>query len=106
VYCFTETEFLPQDYETMSWFTSTHPSSFFTKYVTCTKMIMDDAKEKIVGNDTLFVGTVKESIGSTRKVIRECATEDERVQALKEVFDVTLTEEEKSSISKDLKLGE
>ena len=105
VYCFTETEFLPQDYETMSWFTSTHPSSFFTKYVTCTKMIMDEAKEKIVGNNTLFVGTVRESIGSDRKVVRECTTEDERVQALKEIFDVTLTDKERNGISKDLKLA-
>jgi arylamine N-acetyltransferase len=102
-YCFTETEFLPQDYETMSWFTSTHPSSFFTRYVTCTKMIMDE--EKIIGNNTLFVGTIRETIGSSRKVVRECTSEDERVQALKEIFDVTLTEEEKNSISKDLKLG-
>lgn len=105
VYCFTETEFLPQDYETMSWFTSTHPSSFFTRYVTCTKMIMDEAKERIVGNNTLFVGTVRESVGSSRKVVRECTTEDERVQVLKEIFDVSLTEEERNGISKDLKLG-
>lgn len=105
VYCFTETEFLPQDYETMSWFTSTHPSSFFTRYVTCTKMTMDEAREKIVGNNTLFVGTIRESIGSNRKVTRECTTEDERVQALKEIFDVTLTDEERNSISEGLKLG-
>ncbi|KAI1676010.1 hypothetical protein KJE20_14398, partial [Pyrenophora tritici-repentis] len=39
-YCFTENEFLPQDYEVMSWFTSTHSRSFFTRYVTATKMIM------------------------------------------------------------------
>ena len=105
VYCFTETEFLPQDYETMSWFTSTNPSSFFTRYVTCTKMIMNEAKEKIIGNNTLFVGTIRESIGSNRRVIKECATEYERVQALKEIFDVTLTDEERNGISKGLKLG-
>jgi arylamine N-acetyltransferase len=29
-YCFTEVEFLPQDYEMMSWFTSTFPRSLFT----------------------------------------------------------------------------
>jgi arylamine N-acetyltransferase len=104
-YCFTETEFLPQDYETMSWFTSTHKSSFFTRYVTCTKMIMDEAKDKIIGNNTLFVGTIRETIGSSRKVIKECTTEDERVKALNEIFDITLTEEEKKGISTDLDLG-
>jgi arylamine N-acetyltransferase len=40
-YCFTENEFLPQDYEVMSWFTSTHRNSFFTRYVTATRMILD-----------------------------------------------------------------
>jgi arylamine N-acetyltransferase len=106
VYCFTETEFLPQDYEIMSWYTSTHPSSFFTRYVTCTKMIMDEEREKIVGNVTLFGGEVKESIGSNRKVVRECATEEERIRALVEIFDVTLTEEEKIGISADLRLDD
>jgi arylamine N-acetyltransferase len=105
VYCFTETEFLPQDYETMSFFTSKNPKSFFTRYVTCTKMIMDDSKEKITGNVTLFQGTIRESIGTSRCVVKECTTEDERVEALRDLFDVTLTEDEKKGISEDLKLG-
>ena len=87
----------------MSWFTSTHPSSFFTRYVTCTKMLLAD--DKIVGNNTLFQGTVRETIGSERKVLKECTTEEERVQALAEIFDVTLTDEEKNAISGDAKLG-
>jgi arylamine N-acetyltransferase len=106
VYCFTETEFLPQDYQMMSWFTSTHITSFFTRNVTCTKMIMDDeAKEKIVGNITLFGGTIRESIGSDRRVVKECTTEDERVQALSEIFNITLADDEKNCISADLRLG-
>lgn len=99
VYCFTETEFLPQDYEVMSWFTSTHPNSFFTRNVTCTKMLMDESKEKIVGNNTLFEGTIRETIGTNRKLLKECTSEAERVQALAEIFDVPLTEEEKNGIS-------
>lgn len=105
VYCFTETEFLPQDYETMSWFTSTNPRSFFTRYVTCTKMIMDEAKENIIGSVTLFGDAIRESIGTNRKLLKECATEEDRVQALVDVFDVTLTEEEKNGISADLRLA-
>lgn len=105
VYCFTETEFLPQDYETMSWFTSTHPRSFFTRYVTCTKMIMNEAKEKIVGSVTLFGGAIRESIGTDRKLVKDCTTEEDRIQALKEVFDVSLTDPERNSISADLRLG-
>lgn len=104
-YCFTETEFLPQDFETMSWFTSTNPRSFFTRYVTCTKMTMDEAKEKIIGNNTLFKDVIRETIGSNRKLVKECKTEEERVQALAEIFDVKLTEDEKNGISAGLGLG-
>jgi arylamine N-acetyltransferase len=105
VYCFTETEFLPQDYELMSWFTSTHPRSFFTRYITCTKMLMDEDKEVIIGNNTLFKDTVRETIRAHRKVIRECKTEDERVQALDEIFDIKLADEEKEGILQDQRLG-
>jgi len=105
VYCFTETEFLPQDYEMMSWYTSTNKKSFFTRYVTATKMIMDEEREEIVGNVTLFEGEINESIGSDRRVVKDCKTEDERVDALKELFGIELTEEEKRGISVDLRLG-
>ena len=101
VYRFTETEFLPQDYEVMSWFTSTNPRSFFTRYVTCTKMLMDEDREVIVGNITLFQGTVRETIGTNRKVVKECKREYEGFQALAEIFDVYLTDEEKRAIPDD-----
>jgi arylamine N-acetyltransferase len=105
VYCFTETEFLPQDYEMMSWFTSTHNSSFFTRSVTSTRMLMDDAQEKIVGNVTLFEAAVKESIGSNQKLLKECKTEDDRLEILKEVFGIELTDEEKNGIGPGAMLG-
>lgn len=105
VYCFTETEFLPQDYEIMSWYTSTHPSSFFTKYVTSTRMLMDKAGEEIVGSMTLFEGGIKQSIGLDRKVVKECKTEEERIKALKEIFDIALTDEEKQGIPSELRLA-
>ncbi|KAF1923268.1 arylamine N-acetyltransferase [Didymella exigua CBS 183.55] len=104
-YCFTETEFLPQDYEIMSWFTSTHPRSFFTKSVTSTKMIMDEAQEKIIGNVTLFEATIRRSIGSEREVMQECVTEDERVHALKDVFHIDLNDEEREGIPAGRRLG-
>lgn len=101
VYCFTEMEFLPQDYEVMSWFTSTNPKSFFTRYVTCTKMIMDEGEEAIIGSITLFKNTVRKTVGSSRKIIKECKTEEERVQTLADIFGVHLTEEEQNGIQND-----
>ena len=105
VYCFTETEFLPQDYEIMSWFTSTNPRSFFTRYVTSTKMMTDEAGEAIIGNVTLFEGTVRETVGSDRKVVKECTTEKERLEALKEWFGIEFTDEEKNGIPAERRLG-
>ncbi|KAF3051813.1 N-terminal acetyltransferase [Didymella keratinophila] len=104
-YCFTETEFLSQDYQMMSWFTSTHPTSFFTRCVNSIRMIMDDAQEKIIGNIMLFESKITKSIGADREVVKECATEDERVGALNELFDIDLTEEERKSIPADRRLG-
>lgn len=104
-YCFTETEFLPQDYEMMSWFTSTHRTSFFTRSVTSTSMLMDEHQEKIIGNLTLFGDTVRRTVGADREVVRECKSEEERVDALREFFGIELTEEERSGIPTDRALS-
>lgn len=100
-YCFTETEFLPQDYEVMSWFTSTHNTSFFTRMVMCTKMIMSEDGEKIIGNNTLAQDKIAETIGSERKVIWKFKTEEERMKALTEVFGMKLTDDEKAGIPEE-----
>ena len=89
----------------MSWFTSTNPTSFFTKYVTSTKMLMDDTRETIVGSVTLFEGSIKQSISLDRKIVQDCATEEERIAALKEIFDIDLTEDERRGIPLELQLG-
>lgn len=104
-YCFTETEFLPQDYQMMSWFTSTHPSSFFTSMINCMRMIMDESQEKVIGNIMLFETKIIKSIGAYRETVKECATEEERLDALKEIFDIDLTEEEKAGIPADRRLS-
>ena len=103
-YCFTETEFLPQDYEMMSWFTSTNSKCFFTYAMVCTKMVLDEAEEKIVGDMTLFNDGVRKNVGADRETLRECKTEQDRIDALREIFAVELMEEEKAGITPELKL--
>ncbi|EMC97767.1 hypothetical protein BAUCODRAFT_66508 [Baudoinia panamericana UAMH 10762] len=98
-YCFTETEFLPQDYEMMSWFTSTHPKSFFTKSLLCTRMLMADRIEELVGDLTMFNDRVAKTVEGKRAVVRELKTEQERIDCLKEMFGINLTSEEKSGIT-------
>lgn len=101
-YAFTETEFLPQDYEMMSWFTSTSKKSFFTYCVLTTKLLMDEGGENIVGDRTLFGNGIRETIGGKREVVRDLKTEQERIEALEQLFRIQLTDEERAGISKDM----
>jgi hypothetical protein len=44
-------------------------------------------------------------MGSERKLIKTCLTEDERIESLKETYGIELTGEERESISSDNKLS-
>ncbi|KAF2478672.1 N-hydroxyarylamine O-acetyltransferase [Neohortaea acidophila] len=103
-YAFTEAEFLPQDFEMMNYFTSTNKACLFTYVLIITKMLADEAGEKIVGDITMLNDTVRRNFGSDRKVLRECKTEKERVDALRDFFGVELTEEDSESITPELKI--
>jgi arylamine N-acetyltransferase len=104
-YCFTETEFLPQDYEIMSWFTSTNKVCFFTYSVVVMKMLLDDAEQQVIGHLTLFNDKVMKNIGADREMLRDLKTEQDRLDALKEFFGIELTPEEQANVTPDLKLG-
>ena len=98
-YCFPELEFFPNDYESMSYFTSTSPESFLTRTLLAVsfqkpynriegKLILRDAevrRQKIEG------GQVKGNRHSLK-------TEAERVDLLEQDFGIHLTPEEKESI--------
>ena len=95
MYCFTEVEFLPQDYEVMNFWISQSRKSWFTYRVVMVKMIMEN--ETLIGTLSLNGGEIKRRIaGSTERWI--CKTEDERVEALKTWFKIELTEDERKGI--------
>lgn len=95
VYCFTELEFLPQDYEVMNFWTSQSRKSWFTCKIIVVKMIMEN--ETLIGTLILDGEVVKRRIrGSTERWI--CQTEDERVKALKTWFKIELAEDERKGI--------
>ena len=94
-YCFTEVEFLPQDYEMMNFWTSQSRKSMFTSRVVAVKMIMEN--ETVVGTLSLAGGEIKRRIrGSTERWI--CKTEQERVEALKTWFKIELAADEQKGI--------
>lgn len=101
-YAFYEgAEFLQEDYEVMNWYTGSNPHSFQTFTCIVIKFLRgkgDDGEEKIVAKRMLVNGTVKENLGGKTKVVRECRAEEERIEAMKEWFGMTFTEEEREGI--------
>ncbi|KAL8806559.1 MAG: hypothetical protein Q9223_003322 [Gallowayella weberi] len=95
-YCFTETEFLPQDYEIMNFWTSTSRKSLFTQNILLAKMVMEEGK--VVGNLTMFNAEAKRKVRGEVVESRTCKTEKERVEVLREWFGIRLTEEEERGI--------
>lgn len=96
MYCFTELEFLPSDYELMNMRTSQSRTSFFTYRVMVVKMILEGGE--VVGTLMLVGAEVKRRVGGKVEHIMTCKTEAERVQALEKWFGIRLREDEKVGI--------
>lgn len=60
-------------------------------------MILDESRKKIVGRLTLQT-EIKRSVNGQSEVIKEFTTEDDRLAALKEFFDIELSKSDASSI--------
>ena len=103
-YAFSDlVEFLPADFNIMNWYTGSNPESFQTFTVLIVKFLRRPNKdvpgqEEIYGKRMLVNGTVKENLGGRTKVVQECVTEEERIEALKSWFDIHLTDKEAKSI--------
>jgi len=97
-YCFGLTEFLPQDFEVMNFATSTRRTSWFTYDIVCQKMILDEEKDDITGALILSGSTLKRRIFEKSETLAECASEDQRVAALKEHFGICLSNRERAGI--------
>lgn len=98
LYSFVETEFLPEDYEVLSYQVSTSRTSWFTKTVICTKMLIDHDKCEIVGSLSLFEKEFKKRTASDSETSKTIESEKERIEILENEFGVTLTEWEKKGI--------
>lgn len=98
-YCFTETEFLPADYEIINYYTYHSPKSWFTQVAVLAKFTQLEYQGPLVGSLVMLNGEVKQRIGATdRGIIESCSNESERIAALKNYFDIDLSEKEKQGI--------
>lgn len=120
-YCFTETEFLPEDFRAMNHFTSTSRTSFFTWAVICVKFLIaapghplapnaitqtgqealvnDVTDLEIVGDLTLNGDHVSSRVHGETHVVAKFATETERVEALEKWFGIRLNHAQKAGIA-------
>lgn len=96
-YCFTETEFLPQDYELMNFWTSQNRRSFFTYSILMAMMLISE-DSKLVGAVTMKDAEAKMRIGGEVVETRVCKSEQQRLQVFKEWFGIHLTPEEERAI--------
>jgi arylamine N-acetyltransferase len=98
-YCFSEVEFLPQDFYTLNFRTMTDPSSWFTTTFIITRILLDESDESAesrpLGTLTMVGTTLQRRLdGGKAEVLLECRIEEERVQALEKWFFVKLTDDE------------
>ncbi len=95
--CFTELEFLPQDYTIMNYFTSTNQRTFFTRVVLVERKILGDDGE-LTGSLILMGNNVKWKLhGEVEKDI-ELHSEADRLEALEKYFNIRFRMSERDGI--------
>lgn len=117
-YAFSETEFLPSDFEVMNHYTSTSSKIWFTKKIVCVRYLLDGddgdlsvgddgageaddeavVSREMVGQIMLDGDVVKRRMGEESEVVAELATEEERARALERWFGIVLDAGEREGI--------
>jgi len=95
--CFTELEFLPQDYEVMKIATTFNSRSWFTFRVVVVRTILDE-REDVVGSLILVNNSLKRRTKAKTEDLGTFSSENDRVKALKEWFGIELNEEDRAAI--------
>lgn len=120
-YAFGDHEASNWDLECANYWVSSHPESFQRKQILVVKFLRDsyeDSWEKGLieaadpgdsvsitipevetsGKIMLAQGVVKRNLGGKTDIVKICRTEEERVEALKEYFGITLSDEQRQGI--------
>ena len=100
-YAFPEMEFFQADFEIMNFFTSQYSGTinFQKTTVLIIRFLRRETEEEgIVGKLMLVNGEVKRNDGGKTRLVLTCTTEEERLKAFEEHFDIRLTDEEVNGI--------
>jgi arylamine N-acetyltransferase len=94
-------EFTEEDFGVVNWYTSRAAESPQMSTPLAIRFVRGkgaDGRVRVVGKVMMVKGVVKENLTGKTRLVRECKTEAERVEALRELFGICLTEEEALSI--------
>lgn len=86
--CFSDVEFLSQDFDVMNFCVSQNRTSWFTQVVVCTRMVLDEDEREIIGQVVLLGNEVKRRIRGKSEVLEVMSCEQDRVKALGRYFDM------------------
>jgi arylamine N-acetyltransferase len=96
VYCFTEVEWLPLDFEIMSAGMGSLGGGWFTKLIVCFRLLLED--DIPVGYSLILGNELISSYKGKTQVLQKFYSEADRVACLEEEFGVTLSDEEQAAI--------
>jgi arylamine N-acetyltransferase len=97
-YCFTELEFLPNDYAVMNYATSTRADSIFKQMLVCLKHVLGgDDGEEVIGV-VILQTDLKWRIRGEKVHEQKFETEEDRLQALEDVFRIKFSPAERDGI--------
>jgi arylamine N-acetyltransferase len=96
-YCFTELEFQVCDFNVMNYYTSTNPRFFFTRTIIVEKKIAEDNGAELSGSLIMSDNGLKWRIHGQKTKEINFESEDDRIQALKDHFNITLGAGERAS---------
>ncbi|OGE51939.1 hypothetical protein PENARI_c011G01715 [Penicillium arizonense] len=88
--CFSEQEFLPQDFGVMNFSVSKNRASWFTQRLVCVRFLMDESGKEIVGQCIMSGKEVKQRVRGQTEVLQVMQNEEDRVKALAKYFDMHL----------------
>lgn len=119
-FAFGDREASSWDLECANYWVSSHPESFQRKQILVVKFLGSSGEEtgkkflesadkshsgkieipevEIRGKIMLADGVVKRNLGGKTDIVKICQTEEERLQALREYFGITLSEDEQQGI--------
>lgn len=97
-YSFSEVEFLFEDFRMMNFFTSSSRSILFTQKLACTRVILDHQGLEPIGIYILAGREVKRVLRGKTETMQTLNTEEDRVSALVEYFNMHFHEHERDGI--------